>query len=476
MSFKKVKIKDLVNLINGYPFKPEDWGAEGKKIIRIQNLNNPEASYNFTNKKVANKYIVEKSDVLIAWSGSLGVYEWQSEEKAIINQHLFKVEFKSNKIDRTYFRYVIRQALIELALKARGVGLKHLKKAQLDNYEFDLPDLIDQKKSVAILDKVSNLISKRKRTISLLDEYLKSSFLNLFGNPILNNKEWPKLKLKILGEVVTGNTPPRSNKLYYSENEATKAIEWLKSNNISTSCFFNSSSKEWLTKLGANVGRSVPENSTLIISISGSKKRLGDCCLTKGIVAFNQQINAFVPNQFPYFFYFLLSLHKPLFQNKTVNGMKQLLTKSSLQKVEVIYPDEKLGLQKKFNTLFEKVLIQHEHLMNSLNILEEYLQVLLYETFNSQSGKGYDELDTLMNDDIQLELFLNTINSSDFESDEHYNILVNKLYEILNRTEVRNQMDSKNIKGIIQRKVGLDIILETNKEYKYRLIDEVTSN
>ena len=87
------KLGEVATFINGYPFKPLDWRDCGKPIIRIQNLNNPYAPYNFYDGTIEEKYIISKGDILISWSGSLGVYEWEKENDAFLNQHIFKVKF-----------------------------------------------------------------------------------------------------------------------------------------------------------------------------------------------------------------------------------------------------------------------------------------------------------------------------------------------------------------------------------------------
>ena len=74
------KLGDVATFVNGYPFKPSDWQKEGRKIIRIQNLNNPNAEYNYYDGEIDLKYVVVNGDVLISWSGSLGVFEWSQEE------------------------------------------------------------------------------------------------------------------------------------------------------------------------------------------------------------------------------------------------------------------------------------------------------------------------------------------------------------------------------------------------------------
>ena len=197
MENKKVKIKDVVKLINGYPFKPTDRGNSGMNIIRIQNLNNPLAIYNKTTKDVDEKYIVKKGDILISWSASLGVYEWKNDS-AYLNQHIFKVEFISDKISKDYFRYVIQLAIEELTYKMRGVGLKHLTKGQLDAYEFILPNITEQTTIINRLNNLEVLILKRVKSIKLLNEYIKSTFLEMFGSLIVSNK---KTNFKVLTQL-----------------------------------------------------------------------------------------------------------------------------------------------------------------------------------------------------------------------------------------------------------------------------------
>lgn len=95
------RVKDVVNLINGYPFSTKDWSDDGYKIVRIQNLNDNSDKYNKTQKNVDDRYFIKSGDILISWAASLGVYEWY-DEKAILNQHIYKVEFKSNEVIKDY--------------------------------------------------------------------------------------------------------------------------------------------------------------------------------------------------------------------------------------------------------------------------------------------------------------------------------------------------------------------------------------
>ena len=60
-NWSQTKIGDLCKLVNGMAFKPSEWGQSGLPIVRIQNLNRPDAPFNFFDGPVAEKFLVEKA-------------------------------------------------------------------------------------------------------------------------------------------------------------------------------------------------------------------------------------------------------------------------------------------------------------------------------------------------------------------------------------------------------------------------------
>lgn len=185
---------DIATFINGYAFKPSDWKESGLEIIRIQNLTKGAAQINYFQGSIPEKYKVTKGDILISWSGSLGVYEWQNED-AWLNQHLFKVVFDKEDVDKTFFKYLISQALDKLETQVHGATMKHITKKNFDAFQIPLPPLEQQKKIAAILDAADNYRQKTKALIAKYDELTQSLFLDMFGD-YLNSE------LKPLGDVV----------------------------------------------------------------------------------------------------------------------------------------------------------------------------------------------------------------------------------------------------------------------------------
>ena len=179
------KLGDIATYINGYAFKPQDWSDEGIPIIRIQDLTGNSYQANRYNGEYASKYEVNDGDVLISWSASLGVYIWHGE-KAVLNQHIFKVVFDKERISKDFFVHQVGLILENAASDAHGATMKHLTKPVFDALPFYLPPYEKQCEIAEVLDKVKSLISLRKQQLSKLDELVKARFVEMFGEPVSN--------------------------------------------------------------------------------------------------------------------------------------------------------------------------------------------------------------------------------------------------------------------------------------------------
>lgn len=173
----EAKIGELCHLINGRAFKPSDWGQEGLPIVRIQNLNNPDASFNYYLGNVDEKVLIDDGELLFAWSGtpgtSFGTHIWMGG-RAILNQHIFRVLFAEKNIDKRFLRHAINQKLDEMILKAHGgVGLRHITKGKFEGTEISLPPLNEQKRIVAKLEQVLERVQSARERLDKIPEILK---------------------------------------------------------------------------------------------------------------------------------------------------------------------------------------------------------------------------------------------------------------------------------------------------------------
>lgn len=188
----KTTIGALCDLVNGKAFKPSDWSKSGLPIVRIQNLNKPGSKFNFFEGPVEQRFLIENGELLFAWSGtpgtSFGAHIW-SGGTAVLNQHIFKVQFDEQLIDKAFFRYSINQTLDEQIAKAHGgVGLRHVTKGKFEETSIPLPPLAEQRRIVAKLDDLLGCTARTKLELDripvLIDHYRQALLAAAFSGKL----------------------------------------------------------------------------------------------------------------------------------------------------------------------------------------------------------------------------------------------------------------------------------------------------
>ena len=222
------------------------------------------------------------------------------------------------------------------------VTIPSLTKANLLQIEINVPDMDEQRHVVSVLDKICRLTDLQQQELHNLDQLVKSRFIELFGDPVSNPKDWNVEPLGNRCGIITGNTPPRSEPENYG-----KYIEWIKSDNINTPFTFITKAQECLSEAGFEKCRFVEAGSILMTCIAGSIDCIGNVAVTDRRVAFNQQINAIVPEQDEVLYlYWLMQLSKPMI-HRTINmALKGILSKSQLS--EIVFPFPPITLQEQF--------------------------------------------------------------------------------------------------------------------------------
>lgn len=275
-------------------------------------------------------------------------------------------------IDRTMNCKYLYYQLLSAKIPDTGYN-RHFK--WVKELEFQLPSRNEQDDVVKRLDKLCVVISARQQQLAKLDELVKARFIEMFGDPVSNQKEWKLVPLGKRCKIITGNTPSRAELENYGE-----FIEWIKSDNINTPFMFITKAKECLSKTGFEKCRFAEAGSLLMTCIAGSINCIGNVAVTDRRVAFNQQINAIVPAKDKVvYLYWLMMLSKPVI-NRTINmSLKGILSKRQLAEMEFPFPP--LDLQEKFEGLVEKVNKSRRFIQKSLEQMEILKKVLMQKYF-----------------------------------------------------------------------------------------------
>lgn len=160
----------VADYINGRAFKPSEWETSGLPIIRIQNLTNSCASYNYSSKDLEEKYLIHKGDLLFAWSASLGAHIWTGTD-AWLNQHIFKVIPKKD-INQKYLYYFLKTVTADLCSKTHGSGMVHITKGPFMNTPVPVPPLSEQERIVAKIEELFSQLDAGVETLKKIKAQL----------------------------------------------------------------------------------------------------------------------------------------------------------------------------------------------------------------------------------------------------------------------------------------------------------------
>ena len=206
-------IGDTMKLINGRAFKPSDWKESGVPIIRIQNLNDPDSSFNFFRGSVEDRNRVDCGDLLFAWSGtkgtSFGARIW-SGPTGVLNQHIFKIIPNTQRVTLRYSYLVLLNVQEQIEKQAHGfkASFVHVKKSDLVGVQLPLPPNGAEQEAIAtalsdvdtLLAKIDQLIAKKRDLKQAAMQQLLTGQTRLPGF----SGEW---EVKRLGDLLSYEQP-----------------------------------------------------------------------------------------------------------------------------------------------------------------------------------------------------------------------------------------------------------------------------
>ncbi len=380
----KICLSDICEVASGQsaPQERDSFSNEGHPFIRagsLESLIKGQSNTEFITCAVGKKLrlrLFPKKTILFAKSGmsaKIGRVYKLSEPSYVVS-HLAAIIPDVKKIDpdwlKRWFEFHPPSRLIP------NEAYPSIKLLEISNLMLNIVSLENQKKISILLDTADSLRQKRKEQLDLLNDYIKSVFLEMFGNPLTNNKNIRQRKIGDLGEVITGNTPSRQKKEYYGN-----FIEWIKSDNINTPKFILTKAEEFLSEVGAKLGRIVSKGSVLVTCIAGSPECIGNCAIADRKVAFNQQINAFVPGNEINTEFFFTQLHicKRLVQQASTESMKGMVSKGRFSEIKILAPS--LEQQIDFVMIFNSVVKMREKMRTSLDEMDTYFNALMQRYF-----------------------------------------------------------------------------------------------
>lgn len=214
-----MRLNQVMNQIRGLSYDKKDVSNNQVNgnipVLRAGNIQDTRIIYEdlvFVPKEIIKeKQLLQYGDILIAASsGSISIVG-----KAAMFRDNFEITFGAfckvlrpdkSKIDFEYFKHFFETDYYKRTIKslAEGANINNLKTEHFDELEIPLPPMKQQKKIAAILDAADAYRQKTKTLIAKYDELTQSLFLDMFGDPVKNEKGWEKLSGRIVFKLIGG--------------------------------------------------------------------------------------------------------------------------------------------------------------------------------------------------------------------------------------------------------------------------------
>ena len=243
-----------------------------------------------------------------------------------------------------YLYYVLRNARIP----DTGYN-RHFKWLKEINLEYK--DAESQKNIVKTLDTVTNIIELYKVELSKLDNLIRARFVEMFGDPSVNNKRWQRGVINEIGSCIAGATPSTKVDEYWNNG----TIPWMSSGEVNKGRIDRTDN--FITHLGYDkTSTKLVPPKTVVLAMAGQGRTRGMAAITEIELCTNQSICSIVNNEkidAEYLLYFLKLQYNELRRASTNTDGRGGLNLKIIGNYPIIIPP--VGLQKRFANFVEQV-------------------------------------------------------------------------------------------------------------------------
>ena len=167
------KLVEVSSLINGRAYKQNELLNEGKyKVLRVGNFFT-NSNYYYSNLELDDEKYCYKGDLLFAWSASFGAFIWD-EGKTIFHYHIWRVLFDEKNLNIYYYKYLLNTMTNFFMNDVHGIGMVHLTKAGMEQYNLPLPPLPLQHLFAHRIDQIEHQKAEVQKAITDLETLLAS--------------------------------------------------------------------------------------------------------------------------------------------------------------------------------------------------------------------------------------------------------------------------------------------------------------
>ena len=321
--------------------------------------------------------------VLVAGNGDLNVKYYNGKFDAYQRTYIIESTDK-NKLDARYLYYFVDSYLEKLRKQSIGGIIKYIKLGNLTEIQIPLPPLSEQKRIVQILDKADELRQKRQQSIEKLDELLQATFIDMFGDPLTNQKNWEISKL--VNEIELIQIGPFGTQLH-QEDYVENSIPLINPSHIRNGKIFPDNKLTVSEEKYHQLPQYHMKTNDVIV---GRRGEMGRCAVVTerengyfcGTGSLFLRMNE--KNLNATFLSFILSSNsiKKLLENSSQGVTMANLNKKIVSEIPLIMPN--IDLQSKFGEFVDSINLQKQRLKVQSKQQENLFQSLQQRAFNGE--------------------------------------------------------------------------------------------
>ena len=277
-----MRIGDICDILNGYAFKSSKYVADGIRVIRITNVQkgfvedtNPQY-YPVSEQREIEKYMLCEGDLLMSLTGNVGRVGLLSAEMlpAALNQRVACIRIRNPAvIYKPFLFHLLNSDYFEnkCILASQGVAQKNMSTEWLKEYPIPSFSMDKQMEIASIFDKIDDLIARRKEQVRNMDQAVKSRFIELFGDPVINPKGFP---CYTVGEVIDFQGGSQPDKKYFEYEASPDNIRLIQIRDYKSDKYITyipkTMAKRFCTADDIMIGRYGPPIFQILKGIEGS--------------------------------------------------------------------------------------------------------------------------------------------------------------------------------------------------------------
>ena len=254
---------------------------------------------------------------------------------------------------------------------ADGMNSKRISKEMLYDYEFDLPPLAEQKVLAEKLWAAYRLKESYKKLLAATEEMVKSQFIEMFGDPMVNNKQWPDYSgISGVTQIVLGSTPNSKEPSYWDGD-----IRWITPAEMTDQSYYIYDTVRHLTAKGRDAANltMLPEGTVLF----STRAPIGKVAIVGKEMCCNQGFKNFICSEKlnNVFLYYTLKLKKDYLCSLGTGTTFKELSKRTVESLKIAVPP--IELQNQFETIYNQADKSGFELRKSIEAIDAVIKSLI---------------------------------------------------------------------------------------------------